>query len=67
MTAQLVFGRSASRRGQSDTQRLCQTTPLGGCSSCAAFQPLRQNDIVPELGESKQASKRSFDDLTDLP
>ena len=46
--------RLASRSTQSDTQRLCQTTQLEGCSTCAAFQPIYRNDIAPELGESKQ-------------
>ena len=54
-SAKLGFGRSASRRGLSDTQRLCQTTQLSGCSSCAAFQPLLENNIAPEFGESKKA------------
>ena len=34
---------------------LCEITRLGGCSTCAAFQPLQWNDIALELGESTQA------------
>ena len=50
-----AFRRSASRRGLRYTQRLCHTTRLVGCSTCAAFQPLHQNDIAEDLGESKEA------------
>ena len=52
--AELGLLNSASR-GLSDTQRLCQTTQLAGCSTCAAFQPLHRNHIAQELGESEQA------------
>ena len=52
---QTRLGMLAFRRGQSDTQRLCQTNRLGGCWICSACQPLQQNNIAPELGESKQA------------
>ena len=54
-SAELGFGRWALHRGQSNTQRLSQTTRLRGCSTCAAFQPLQRSSIAPELGESKQA------------
>ena len=54
-SAERSFGRSASRRSLSDTQRRSKTTRLGGCLNFKAFQPLHWNDIAPELGESKQA------------